>query len=396
MSWTFRILVLTNGLLNEITKFGARHFWSGSMKLSCGLRKSFGLYFFLLLISSSGFAQNANGPSTTSFQIGELEVPPGQKRSGEIIVEPMDGDSGSIIPITVFHGRSTGPVLSFIAGIHGSEYSPILSMQELPKLLDPTEMSGTVIIVHIANMPAFKGRTIYFGPDDQKNLNRSFPGSPDGTITERIAHTLTEHVISVSDYLIDIHSGDGNESLRPSYAAYYGNGGSAEVNEESRRLAVAFGFETVVLMGGTYESIEDGIYTSAQAVARGIPAMDVESGELGLVDSRFIDPITKGSLNVLRELKMIPGNPELPQNPFFVEDRARVYSEHNGIWHADPLVRTGDYVTAGTRLGVITDYFGNELETIRAPASGVLIILFGTPPVNDGDNIVVIAEVPAP
>lgn len=366
------------------------------MSLSSKLGKSLGLYFLLLFISSFGFAQNANDPSTASIRIGELVVPQGQKLSGEIVVEPLNGDSGSIIPITVFHGRSSGPVLSFIAGIHGSEYSPILSMQELPKLLDPTEMSGTVIIVHIANMPAFKGRTIYFGPDDQKNLNRSFPGSPDGTITERIAHTLTEHVISQSDYLIDIHSGDGNESLRPSYAAYYGNGGSEEVNEESRRLAVAFGFETVVLMGGTYESIEDGIYTSAQAVARGIPAMDVESGELGLVDSRFIDPITKGALNVLRELDMIPGDPELPQNPFFVEDRSRVYSEHNGIWHADPLVRTGDYVTAGTRLGVITDYFGNELETIRAPASGVLIILFGTPPVNDGDNIVVIGEVPAP
>ena len=58
-------------------------------------------------------------------------------------------------------------------------------------------------------------------------------------------------------------------------------------------------------------------------------------------------------------------------------------------------MQTGDYVSEGTRLGMITDYHGNELETITAPASGILLILFGTPPVNEGDNIVVVGKVPA-
>lgn len=350
------------------------------------------IYALTVLSIGNAVAQE----SREAFSIADMLVPPGQSMSGEIHVAALGDDPGTFIPVTVFHGSKPGPVMSFIAGIHGSEYSPILSMQQLPTLLDPQELSGTVIIVHIANMPSFQSRTVYYGPRDQKNLNRSFPGSPDGTITERIADTITREVIAVSDYLIDIHSGDGNESLRPSYAAYYGNGGTPEVNAESRRLAVAFGFETVVLMGGTYNSIEEGIYTSAQAIARGIPAMDVESGELGLVNNRFIDPITQGAINVLREFDMISGEAESPQNPFFVKNRSRIYSEYDGIWHADPLVQTGDYVTAGTRLGRITDYFGNELETIRAPASGVLIILFGTPPVNEGDNIVVIGEIPAP
>jgi predicted deacylase len=93
---------------------------------------------------------------------------------------------------------------------------------------------------------------------------------------------------------------------------------------------------------------------------------------------------------------MIEGELELPESPLIIADRARVYSEHRGIWYADPLVRAGDYVTQGTRLGVITDYFGNELETVTAPASGVLLILFGTPPVNTGDPIVVIGKVGEP
>jgi predicted deacylase len=267
-------------------------------------------------------------------------------------------------------------------------------MQRLPDLLDPVEMSGTLIIVHIANMPAFQARTVYFGPNDLKNLNRTFPGNPNGTVTERIANTLTQEVMSQSDYLVDIHSGDANESLSPSYTAYYKEAGSEEIISESERIAFAFGLETVVQFAGSYDSVEDAIYTSAQAVTRGIPAIDVESGELGIVDNIFIDLITEGALNVLKELGMLTGQYEPTHNPLIITDRARIYSEHQGIWHADELVQTGDYVTEGTTLGVITDYFGNKLQAVLAPASGVLLILFGTPPVNEGDNIVVIGELP--
>ncbi len=337
--------------------------------------------------------QSTERASSDSFQLAELDVLPGESISGEISIPSVNGDAGTFIPVTIFHGLRKGPVLTLIAGIHGSEYSPIMSMQELPPLLDAAQMAGTLIIVHIANMPAFTGRTIYFGPQDLKNLNRSFPGKPDGTVTERIAHALTTHVIKPADYVIDIHSGDGNESLRPSYSAYYAEAGGEQVINESKRIAVAFGLETIVQFAGDYDSVDDAIYTSAQAVTLGIPAMDVESGELGIIDNTFIDPITKGALNVLKELGMIEGEPDLPENPLFIADRARIYSEHTGIWYADSLVQTGDYVTEGTRLGHITDYHGNELQTVYAPGSGVLLILFGTPPVNEGDNIVVVGKV---
>lgn len=355
------------------------------------VRRMLVVFFGLTLHCTVGFAQDNS--DIEPYKVADLLIEPGEMVSGEIAIPSVNGDSATFIPITVFHGSNEGPVLSLIAGIHGSEYSPILSMQELPALLDASQMSGTLIIVHIANMPAFTGRTIYFGPQDLKNLNRSFPGKADGTVTERIAHALTTHVIKPADYVIDIHSGDGNESLRPSYSAYYAEAGGEEVIRESERIAVAFGLETVVQFGGSYDSVDKAIYTSAQAVTLGIPAMDVESGELGIIDDVFIDPITDGALNVMRELDMIAGDPELPANPLFVAERARIYSEHTGIWYSDPLVQTGDYVTEGTRLGHITDYHGNELQTIYAPGSGVLLILFGTPPVNEGDNIVVVGRV---
>lgn len=346
------------------------------------------------IVSSAAVAQSSNS-EVNPFELAQLIVQPGEQLSGEISVDAGLDDEGSFIPVTITHGVNPGPVLTLIAGIHGSEYAPIIAMQRLPALVDPNALSGTLIVVHVANMPAFQGRTIYFGPGDLKNLNRSFPGDAEGTITERIADTLTQQVMMRSDYLIDIHAGDANESLRPSYSAYYAEAGGEAVVQESRRIAVAFGLDTIVQFAGSYDSVEEAIYTSAQAVTLGIPAMDVESGELGKADDPYVDPITDGALNVMRELNMIAGEPHLPPNPLFISDRARAYSAHDGIWHADALVQTGDYVSEGTRLGMITDYHGNELETITAPASGVLLILFETPPVNEGDNIVVIGRVPS-
>ena len=351
------------------------------------------VHCFLMLLAPIAFAQSGSEELREPFRLMQLEVPAGERISGKLPVNGGVDGVETFIPVTVFHGRDSGPVLSLIAGIHGSEYSPIISMQRLPELLDPQAMAGTLIIVHIANLPAFQGRSVYFGPDDLKNLNRSFPGKADGTVTERIAFTLSEEIMPLSDYLIDIHSGDGNESLRPSYSAYYAEAGGTEVVGQSRRLAVAFGLETIVQFAGSYSSLDDAIYTSAQSVTRGIPSIDVESGELGVIDDVFIDPITDGALSVLRELGMVAGEPIVPANPLFISDRARVYSEYEGIWHKNILVQTGDYVTEGTELGVITDYFGKELQTVVAPASGILLILFGTPPVNVDDNIAVIGKV---
>ena len=73
--------------------------------------------------------------------------------------------------------------------------------------------------------------------------------------------------------------------------------------------------------------------------------------QLGVIDDVFIDPITDGALSVLRELGMIEGEPIVAANPLVISDRVRVYSEYEGIWHKDALVKTGDFVTKGTELG---------------------------------------------
>ncbi len=93
------------------------------------------------------------------------------------IIEVPDGiDAGTQIPLTTISGARPGPVLALVAGNHGYEYPPVLALQKLRSQVDAAQLSGTVIMVHVANMPSFLGRTVYFSPVDGKNLNRGLPG----------------------------------------------------------------------------------------------------------------------------------------------------------------------------------------------------------------------------
>ena len=164
------------------------------------------LLFFPLLTVNPALCQRP-------LKVGEVISSPGEIKSGFINV-PAGSDGPEIqIPITVVNGNKKGPILALTAGIHGYEYPPILALQRLRQQLDPANMSGAVIMVHVVNIPSFLKRTIYYNPHDWKNQNRVFPGKIDGTMTERIAYQITNEVLKQCDNHLDLHCGDGNEDL---------------------------------------------------------------------------------------------------------------------------------------------------------------------------------------
>src|SRR2546422_1742099 len=190
--------------------------------------------------SASGQEMAKRTEASGNFVVGTITAAPGTRASG--FLEVAKGtDAGTRIPVTVIRGITPGPVLALIAGTHGYEYSPILAMQRFPAKVDPRELAGTIIVVHVANMPSFLGRTIYYSPVDGKNLNRVYPGKDDGTVSERIAASITREVIDRADYLVDLHCGDGNEALRP--YSYWEAVGTPELNEKTRQMVLAFGLD---------------------------------------------------------------------------------------------------------------------------------------------------------
>ncbi|MDN5210414.1 M14 family metallopeptidase [Fulvivirgaceae bacterium BMA12] len=328
----------------------------------------------------------------TPFDFDEQSILPGTKRHFTINIS--DGQNQTFVPITVFHGKENGAVLGITAGVHGYEYAPILAGQELINKIDPLELTGTVILVQAANVGSFLGRSPYINPMDKKNLNRSFPGNPNGTITERIANFISEKIIPRCNYFVDMHSGDAPEDLRP-YVAYYQHDEKPGISAKGREIAMNLGFDHIIVLKTTEKDyMKQGLpslYCSAEAFKRGIPAADIECGRLGMVEERFVEKIIEGVGSLLNYLQMTPGVPMPSKGIAFIEERFYITSDHTGLFY--PLKTGGAFVRKGMKIGYITDFFNKTIKEVYAENSGIILYMLGTPPVNEGETLAAIGIV---
>lgn len=335
-----------------------------------------------------GLAAVAFAQQQDVFRVGPVAVRPGEKASGMIAV-PKGADGETTVPVTVVRGAKPGPVLTLVAGTHGYEYPPVLALQEMAPRLDPQRVAGTVIFVHVANMPSFLKRTIYYSPVDGKNLNRVFPGKVDGTLSDRIAYTITKEVIERTDYLIDLHCGDGNESLRP-YSYWDIRAANPEVREKARQLVLAFGLDHIVLDRERPQDPAASVYVSTTATTRNKPGITVEAGGLGGTDHESVALLENGIENVMRLLKMIDGEPRPVEHPLFIDPSQVITTPVTGIFY--PVVAKGHTVAKGTLMGYVTDFFGKRIHELRAPFTGEVLYILGTPPVSAGEPLAMIGR----
>lgn len=325
-----------------------------------------------------------------AFGFAGKSVAAGTRLDVELAVAEME-DPATVIPVSVFHGAKPGPVLAITCGVHGFEYIPILAAQELLQRLDPKQMSGTLILVRLAHVPAFYGRSVFLNPYDRKNLNRVFPGSPTGTQSARIAHVLATEVIAKADFHIDMHGGDATESLL-NFAGIYGGKLAAAQAAKSREIGLAFGLPVVVeYTMDTWEQVNTGRSCNRQAVAAGKPTVLVEIGESGRRDAADVELAVRGVMNVLKSQKMLPGAPLLTRRiPAMFLGTESASSKFSGMWY--PQVSKGTAVKKGDAIGVVKDFTGKELEKIVAPMDGVVLYMASAPPVNAGQSVVTIAR----
>ena len=151
------------------------------------------------------------------IKIDDWVIEKGEKAQGKIEITGC----GMAMPATVICGVEDGPTILITAGVHSAEYVGIQAAMELAKEFQPEELKGNVIIIPLVNVSGFEHRTMSMVYEDGKNLNRVFPGDPEGTAADRIAYTMVTKLFSITDYYIDLHSGDGYEQLHP-YVYYVG------------------------------------------------------------------------------------------------------------------------------------------------------------------------------
>lgn len=317
-------------------------------------------------------------------------------------------------PLAIIRGSQPGPTIVITAGIHAAEYPGIKAALELSYDLDFSTITGTVIIVAMANAAGFWRRSnsmvpgSYTSTGTDQNLNRIFPGNAQGSPDERLAAALFA-LIETADYYIDLHSGDSYESLIPH--AYFcampadalGDGalgdnalGDKDTLTSHDKIDAANAdstADTISTISSEYQQIcaqsqemahcvkvpylvpffgYHGGAAYSEACKAGVPSILIERGGMGLCERVDVDNFKADVMNLLRKLGCMHGVFDTYEDAQEILTTQHFDTAHvTGVW--SPRCKSGDSVYPNQVLGTITDPFGNTLETILAKGEGVIL-----------------------
>ncbi|KEF33092.1 hypothetical protein D777_00100 [Marinobacter nitratireducens] len=259
-------------------------------------------------------------------------------------------------PVLVVNGAHAGPTLCLTGAVHGDELNGIEIIRRAMYDLEPDKLSGRVVGVPIVNLPGFQQASRYL--PDRRDLNRHFPGSPDGSLADRIAYSLFENIIRHCDMLVDIHTGSLKRTNLPQLRADMNNAAVAEFTRGFDRMAVV------------HSTGSPGMLRNA-AVDAGITTVTLEAGESHRIQEHQIEAGVN-SLNSLMEKQgmisrmFVWGDPE----PVYY-DSDWIRTEYGGILFSS--VELGDRVTQGEVLGYVADPITNAQYPIRSSSDGRII-----------------------
>lgn len=301
----------------------------------------------------------------------------GTKHIIDLDVAPLAIGPTLQLPLLIARGAKPGKTIVVLAGVHGDEYEGMWAARDVFKSLDPAEMSGAFVSVPVCNPPAFSVRNRE-SPLDGQNLARIFPGNSDGTVSERIAAVLTEQVLPLADFLIDLHSSSTTGGM-PLLVGF------PEMGGEQQRIAfeAAERFGTPIIWG--HPEITVG-RTLSGPHAWGIPWLYTESPSGSWLDYEFAEVYANGVRNVMTYLGILPGEapviPNLRRLAGEGDTDAAMRTPVSGFLRSE--VKLLDLVEAGQLLGVVEDLAGRTLVELRAPSAGTVIMQHMSPPVTAG------------
>ena len=286
------------------------------------------------------------------------------------------------------HGHQPGPKLLITAGVHGDEFEPMAAVRRLMKEVDPQHLRGKLTLVPVVNESAFRlGRRT---GEDGKDLARTCPGREDGILTEQVAFALSQ-LIRSADFYIDLHTGGTTYTVLP--LSGYTLHADPNVLAVQRRMAQVFGLDVV---WGTDPNL-DGRSLSVARDAN-VPAIYCEYLGGGRCDPTGIDAYVRGCRNVMIELGLLDGSPDIPRPPLVVEDH-RPGAGHMQINHPspcegffEPAVGLGQRVRIGDLVGTVCDVLGRQFTRIESGYNGVIIVLHTFPTVTSGESVAVVME----
>ena len=307
------------------------------------------------------------------------------RQAGQVVpVHLTDRDVSATAYIAT--GNADGPVLTVLGAVHGDEYEGPVAIAELLATLAASTITGTLIAVPVVNATAYEtGRRT--SPQDDKDLARCFPGDPNGTPSEQLAHLIATECIASTDALIDLHSGgvalDG--ALLIGYTATDDDAG-----RHSREMAYAFGTPVIWEHPPPMPPGRTGSF----ALERGIPFVYTEATGGGQADRATVACFTDGVQRVMVAMGMLPGELPAPRHRETWRGGGNtdtmVAAGVDGLFRA--FVGAGQVVSRGTLVGEIVDFQGRVRERLFAPSDGVLPFIRRIPRVCVGDGLFMLTQ----
>ncbi|MFN3231313.1 MAG: succinylglutamate desuccinylase/aspartoacylase family protein [Alphaproteobacteria bacterium] len=313
-----------------------------------------------------------------AFEIDGIAIEPGKHETVNLPFGQLANHTPVTLPVRIFHGRRDGPVLFISAAVHGDEIIGVEIIRRLLKSPVLRGVRGTLITVPIVNAFGFINHSRYL--PDRRDLNRSFPGSPNGSLAAQLAHLFMTQIVQRSDFGIDLHSAAIHRSNLPQIRV------SPDCNK-AEELALAFSPPVIVKAGLREGSLR------ATALEAGVEMLLYEAGEGLRFDEIAVRAGVSGILRVMKALDMISTSrvKDSRVKPHLSQRSSWTRAPASGVFRA--LRTTGDMVEAGEAIGVISDPFGAFEEEVLARFGGLVIGRAVLPVVNQGDALLHIAEV---
>ena len=312
------------------------------------------------------------------FEIGGVSVPPGERVLVDIPVSKLSNHTPVTLPVHVLNGKLPGPAMFVTAAIHGDELNGVEIIRRVLRTVQPGNIRGTLLCVPVVNVYGFIGRSRYL--PDRRDLNRSFPGSPNGSLAARLAHLLLNEVVRRCQIGIDLHTAAVHRVNLPQIRCEFSN------RPRCRELSTAFGTQVIL------ESAERSGSLRKAAREAGVDVLVYEGGEGLRFDEFAIKAGVDGIANVMLKIGML----ELPDGvdaamlddrpePIFANAAKWVRAPEGGVLRSSR--RIGDAVGEGEVIGRIANPYEDNDVAVRAPRRGIIVGRTTLPIVNMGDAL---------
>jgi predicted deacylase len=284
------------------------------------------------------------------------------------------------IPVTIVRGAQAGPTLWMHGCVHGAEYCGTYILHELTRSLDPQKLKGTVIALPALNITAFE-RSQRMSPFEGYNggdMNRAFPGSPTGTLTQQMAHVVYTHLKKHASYVVDMHT-----AMTPDVRWQLFGNMPGDVGKKGEGMARAFGYRS------TLPAPPDILAGSAMMTAakEGIPGVIVEAGGKGpAFDDETVKDGAERMRNMMRHLGMLEGKVTDYGAQWHFSNFAWVHSTQGGLFQKS--VKCGDRVEKGSVIGRYYDLHGHPKGEAHAPEAGIVLAIHPGPIMGTGETLI--------